>query len=132
MTEEHASYVRWDPPDTVFVAIIGDISPAESDRLTGEIRRLTLDKPRAFLLSDVRRVGEVGTETRNRWIDAMKSVDICGTAIFGASFYIRVIATLGHKIGKVLHGRDNNPYFFCDTEAQARAWIEERRATTPI
>jgi hypothetical protein len=134
MVEENdaaLSYVRWEPPDVVFVAVNGDVSVDEARRLIAEIRPLLLDKPRVFFISDFRRCGAVPPDARAVTRGVIKGTNVRGTAVFGASFHVRVVMTLIYKAAKLLNNYDDsNPLFFCDTEAQARAWIEERRAST--
>jgi hypothetical protein len=131
MAQEDASYVRWDPPDTIFAALVGDISVDETRRRIAEIRSLLLDKPVVFFLIDFRHGGSISPEARAVAMGVTKDTNVRGTAIFGASLRLRVLITLISKAAKVLYKYDNrNPLFFCETEAQARAWLEERRATT--
>ena len=51
-----------------------------------------------------------------------------GIAIFGGSFQVRLLSKL--LVGAVnlfSRPRRDNPVHFCDTEVEARAWIEQRR-----
>ena len=51
-----------------------------------------------------------------------------GTAVFGASFAMRTMATLLLNILSI-GSRDDNPYRFFATEAEAMAWVRERQTT---
>jgi hypothetical protein len=50
-----------------------------------------------------------------------------GSAVIGASFHIQVLGLLVAKAAKLIHRQDEIEPYFCDTEAQARSWVEKRR-----
>lgn len=129
--DDRHTYVRWEPPDILFAGATGDVSVEEARRAVAEIRPLLLDKPRVFFLVDIKRLGAMSSDARTATMGVTKGTNVRGTAVFGATFQQRVVLTLIYKAAKLLNKYDDrNPLFFCDTEAQARAWIEERRAST--
>jgi hypothetical protein len=128
--DDDLHYVRWEPPDIVFVAVDGDVSVDQARSLVAVIRPILLEKPRVFFIVDFNRFGALPPEARDATRGVTKGTNVRGTVIFGATFQQRVVMTLTYKAAKLLNRYDDrNPLFFCDTEAQARAWVEERRAS---
>lgn len=79
-----------------------------------------------FGLIDMSRVGTISPEARLIARAEAGHLPLRGTAVFGASFHHRVIALLANKAATLLK-KDHQPIAFFATEAEARAWIDERR-----
>jgi hypothetical protein len=128
------SSVVYEPPDLYITKFVGDIDAADLRRIAEEQNRLfeqQLPGGRDYILAlaDVSAVGRITADARKAFGQMAPSVKVCGTAIIGASFPIRVIATLVNKAGNLLANRTQmNPVCFFGTEAEARAWLAERRA----
>jgi hypothetical protein len=124
---------RWEPPDTSYIAYIGDITgDHQRELIAASWRHRSGDIPHGFVLIDVSRLRRLSAEAREiSSAHARQGPDatgpVRGTAIFGASFHIRVIANFGTKAYNLLKRQNDNPVRFFDTEAAARAWLAERR-----
>jgi hypothetical protein len=121
------SFVRFEPPDILIGAFIGEITESEMRRICVEQRRITGDDPRIFVLFDLSRLGHVTPDARHAAAKELKGTVVRAAAYFGASFRFRVLATLVVK-GINLMNRTSTPTSFFETEAEARAWISEIRA----
>lgn len=121
------SFILWEPPDIVFMAFIGDIFESEMRWLTTESTLLGNANPDPFVLVDLSRIGSVSPEARVVAKFAGKGARVRATAVFGASFHHRVIATLVNRAARMLNGGSHHPIEFFATEAEARAWIAQRR-----
>jgi hypothetical protein len=120
------SFHRWEDPDVTFLAIIGDLSRPEMRRILDETNASAKGKPYIFGLIDMSRVGTISPEARVVARTEAGHFLLRGTAVFGASFHHRVIALLANKAAALLK-KDHQPIAFFATEAEARAWIDERR-----
>jgi hypothetical protein len=114
-------------PHDIFVArYVGDISGADIVRLTEELRRRMVGKPHAFLLGDFHRMGRTTTDARSAGAEMLRALHLRGSAMIGASFHIRAIATLVFKAVELLNKPLDHPMRFFDTEAEGMAWLVER------
>jgi hypothetical protein len=125
------SFIRWEPPDICFLALVGDISAPDMRRLAGEVTSsaFTSAKSQPYILGliDMSRVGAFDPSARAEARTASNKIRIRGTAVFGADFHVRVIATLVHTAFSVLNKLHDHPIRFFETEAEARAWLSDRR-----
>jgi hypothetical protein len=117
---------RWEPPDTCFLVLVGDVSGEDMRRLIAAALAQTASMTYTFGLIDMSRLGAVAPEARLVAKNEATAIPMRGTAVFGASFHHRVIATLINKAGSILK-KDHQPIAFFATEAEARAWLTERR-----
>lgn len=122
------SYVTFDPPDIALVVWIGDVDETEMARVVDETSVVSGAPPDLFLIADVSRMGSVTGGARRAAAEGSKRTNVRGSAVVGASFAARVIITLTDKIQGVI-GVNDCPTRHFATEAEARAWIAERRAT---
>jgi hypothetical protein len=120
------SFHRWDPPDIAFLALIGDISGHDMQRLI-EVTLLSV-AGRSYVLGliDFTRVGTISPEARMIARTSASHFPMRGTAIFGGGFHHRVLALLVNKAASLLK-KDHQPIAFFATEEEARAWLDERR-----
>ncbi|MDI1443855.1 STAS/SEC14 domain-containing protein [Polyangium sp. 6x1] len=118
---------RWEPPDLVHLVYFGDLDGPTSVALSEASRRFTLGKPRVFLLVDMSKIGRVSREARSASAEGGKDLALRGTAVVGASAHLRILASLVSRAISLLYGAADNPTQFFETEAEARAWIAERR-----
>ena len=124
---------RWEPPDLSHIVYIGDITADHTRGLLAESLRHVSGKPYTLALIDVSRLRHLSPESREIGkAHAREGPDgrppLRGTAIFGASFHIRVIAQFGTMAYSLLKRHTDNPIRFFETEAEARAWLAKRRA----
>lgn len=126
-TPSGPSSVVFEAPDTLVWRVIGDISGTEMLRLRDMARALSEGKPYMLALVDLSRSGAVSAEARKVAIDNDPVSPLFGSAIFGASFTMRVVAQLVTRAASLLHPQHESPLEFFATEALARAWIVKRR-----
>jgi hypothetical protein len=85
--------------------------------------------PIVLQLVDLSRVGAVTADARKA-ASAPPDVNVVGTAMFGASFHVRMLSKLATTASAVLLKAKptDMPVRFFDAEAEAVAWIQARRA----
>lgn len=79
------------------------------------------------LLIDVRKLTRVDPSARRRAATASVNQYLGNIAIFGASLVIRALLTLVIR-GMVMMGRSQVMVHFCESEGEARAWLDAQRA----
>ena len=128
------SSVVYEPPDLYITRFVGDVDAATITRIAEEQNRLfeqQLPGGRDYILAlaDVSAIRRVTTDARETFRNIAPSINVYGIAIVGASFHIRVVATLVTRAANLLTNRtQRNPVCFFGTEAEARAWLAKRRA----
>ncbi|HLM72483.1 MAG TPA: STAS/SEC14 domain-containing protein [Polyangiaceae bacterium] len=120
--------IRLEPPDLCFVTNDGDISVEDATAIMSRIRDFAGGKRRVFLLFDGTRSGNMAPEARKAVVDTVGKLPIGGIAIFGATFTNRVVATLILKAIGIIYPAAPAANFFL-SEAEARAWLSERRSS---
>jgi hypothetical protein len=83
-------------------------------------------RPYILNLCDMRNFDGVSPEARKIFAETSSEINNRGTAIYGASFQSRVIATLIMK-AMSLFSKQDSPFYFCATEAEAINWLAARR-----
>jgi hypothetical protein len=122
------SAVRFEPPDTLCFEIVGAPQGDEAIKIMDAATRLAEGKDYLLVINDIRRASEFPAEARKIVAARLAPLPVRATALFGASFQIRVLVTLAFKIRDFIRGEPANPTRFCATEAEARAWIDEQRS----
>ncbi len=124
------SVVRREALDICRWTFIGDISGEEMRRLLAVQKAVMTGSPRLLLLIDLSRVGSVSAEARKAGAANDSEEKALGTAIFGASAPVRMLAQLVTMAGSVLRKlkSTDSPVRFFETEKEALAWLSERRA----
>jgi hypothetical protein len=120
--------IRIEPPDLCFVTNNGDISIEDAAALMSRVGAVAGVNRRVFLLFDVTRSGNMAPEARKAVVDTLGKLPVGGIAIFGATFTIRVVATLILKAIGIIYPSAPAAHFF-SSEAEARAWLSERRSS---
>lgn len=120
-----AHTMRMELPDVVFFTFVGDVSAAEGPVLLGEWQRFAEERPWTLVLVDLRRSGKIAPEARR--LSVRLPLKGRGTAAFGGGFAQRALATLLIKAYELLRPEADSPMIFVETEAEARAWLRERR-----
>ena len=123
--------VRFEPPDVYFTRLDGDVS---ADDVRMQLEGLHALAQRAghaiYWLADVRNMGTIAPEGR-RAMAAASSTEVrealAGSATFGAGFSKRMLVTLTARAVRLLHPDKLRPLAFVETEAEARAFINEKR-----
>ncbi|MDI1483433.1 hypothetical protein [Polyangium sp. y55x31] len=118
-------------PDLVLIHFRGHVSADEARRLYDTQLRFSKGKPHLFLILDVEEFGEMPAEARRVVINGPKDrtpvAPILGCAFIGANFHTRVLGTMIFRAARLLRGVNTFPVHFCDTEAEARAFIDTLR-----
>ncbi len=100
-----------------------------------EMTAVTTDWPVHASLIDLTGATEIiDSETRKQLTKQPRAKSVpLGTAIFGASFALRTIATLTINVMNMTHKykEGENPTKFFENEEQARAWLKERSESVP-
>lgn len=113
--------------DIVFVVWNGDVGLEDVRELVEVVGRIHAAQPILFMLSDSRNTGSFDPEAR-RWV-AQQTKErslIALSVIFGASFPVRIVASMIHRAMRLLAPGSPETVFFA-TEAEARAFIDEER-----
>jgi SpoIIAA-like len=125
-----ASFVAREALDICRWTFVGDISGDEMRRLFVVQKAVMTGAPHLLLLIDLSRVLRVSPEARKVGAANNTEERALGTAIFGASFHVRMLATLVTMAGSVLRKlkSTDSPVRFFETEREALTWLSERRA----
>jgi len=118
---------RWEPPDLIYIAYFGVVDGDTMSAMNAESRQVGAGRKRLFILADMSRVGQSTKEARHRAAEGSKGMPLRGVALVGASAPQRIIAGLVTRGIAILSRNHENPTRFFETEAQGRAWIEQRR-----
>ncbi len=118
--------IRLEPPDLFAIVNDGDISEADASRLMNRLVDFAGGKERVLLLIDVERSGQMAPAARSIVVNCVGRLPVAGIAIVGATFSTRVAATLMTKALGLLYPSATVTRFFA-SEAEARAWLGERR-----
>lgn len=122
------SELRFEPPDVVFCKTIGDVTEDEMIDLLTEMKRLAKDSPHFFLLNDLSQIGTISPQARKLAADRVSDLHLRGIAVYGASFSQRVVAMFIAQVLNLVGKSADRPIKIAESEAEARAWIEKRRA----
>jgi hypothetical protein len=117
--------LEFERPDIVHIRYDGYVN-LEQFKAFDEIIMSFPEPPLLYLLRDARRGGMTLPETRAQMVKAAHVARWRAVATYGASFQARTIVTLTNKAIRILK-EDGPTLAFLDTEAEARAWIEEHR-----
>nr|AYM52968.1 hypothetical protein [Jahnella sp. MSr9139] len=122
-----AHEVLFEPPDLSIFRARGDISAADVGLIRAEVRRLCQEREALFSLVDLTGLGAILPEARSRAARPWP-LQIQGIAVIGAGFLHRVVITaVDRALARLFRGDGRfTPHFFA-TEAEARAWLDQRR-----
>lgn len=115
-----------EPPELVCVRALGHIEEKDMLDMAGLVKHHVRGWPYVLLFVDQSDQTGITAEARRASATAFDSIPYRGTAFVGGSFAIRTIGQMVMTIVNRLRGTDNPTKFF-KTEAEGRAWIEERR-----
>jgi hypothetical protein len=119
---------RREPPDLFVLTTVGDFEEEHIQGLFSELNELGSNNDTLFVLVNLSRLGHITSAARAAATMRKRTAKIGGAAFVGASFQQRVLVTLVMKANVLLRRESPIPTAFFDSEAEARAWIEERRA----
>lgn len=119
--------LRFEAPDLLVATLIGELDAADTGRIAAEARSVGLRRW-ALLLCDISRIGSLTSEARRTAADGFRSVPLRGIAFWGGDSRGRAQGTLmGHAMNLLSDRRDECPLRFFASEAEARAWLTQRR-----
>lgn len=124
--------IKFEEPDTFMIILEGDLNAKEVIDLYAVLAEFREKNGRsASLLVDAKRMSSMTSEARKATVTEIKKDkkfhENYYTAVFGASFQIRVLINLLLNAVSIVTGQPNNAKFF-KTEEEARAWLQECRA----
>jgi hypothetical protein len=114
-----------EPPDILYLRLMGDIEEAHVAPIREELARHCRETSHVYGLVDMSRMGTVAAAARKA-AATQKNPANSSNAVFGASFAHRVLVQLVVKAAKLFRGVTPTLGMF-ETEAEARAWIDEQR-----
>ena len=110
--------------DVLLLPLQGEVTDEQAERLCDEVLRQVQQRGPRGLVIDLSGVALLDSHLCSS-IAHLNSIGR-GTAMFGASFAVRTVATLLMNVMNMASGASDNPNKFFDNEAQARAWLQER------
>lgn len=113
-----------EPSDVVAFILAGDIHEAEMHAILAFARRLS--EGDVYTVIDLSRVGTVSPEARRVVRETPAHPTLRSVAVVGASFHLRVLATLIMKALAMVAKRSFDLAFF-RSDDEARAWIADLR-----
>lgn len=120
--------LRFEPPDLLVATLLGELDASDTGRITAEARRVAVGRSWALLLCDISRITGLTSEARRTAADGFRSVPVRGIAFWGGDSRGRAQGTLmGHAMNLLSNRRDECPLRFFSSEAEARAWLAQRR-----
>lgn len=119
-----------EPSGIVHVHYFGDVQLVHFKEIDAMIKR-TAAEITVYLLRDARGGGIATAETRAYSARNAHVENLAAVVTYGASFQAKTIVTMTNTAIRALRGEKAHPAFFFDTEAEARAWIEEDRRRGP-
>ena len=121
------SSMRFEPPDVGIVSYVGDLTGDIVLNMNSALEWASKRVGYIYLLVDLGRTGEVTEEARVGGLRGMRALNPRATAVFGADFHVRVIASLITKAASLIDARVKGPVSFFASEREARVWMNEIR-----
>jgi len=123
----HATY--FEPPDIIFMRLAGPVSEQEAMDINVFHREWGEQHSRVFYLLDLTQLESIDPEGRKEASRTVRMLPLAGVVAFGAPIKARVLAKLIFTAMNLFksNNADRFPIEFLHTEAEARAWIDERR-----
>ena len=119
--------LRLEPPDACSIRLVGEVPEAELRAMYDTLAEYTKGQPRLRVLGDTTRMGALSPGVRQIIAEGSLMLPDFSVAVVGASFTVRVLAQLILKAVILTSKRRNREIAFFETEAEARAWLDERR-----
>lgn len=131
MQPARTSHVTFEAPDVAYWHLIGKVEEPDIVRIYAEQLVFSIGKPYLLVLIDVSHMESMTPAARKAAAngpDPGKTVmPVRGSVVVGASFHFQVLGVLIAKAAKMINRQVDMDLHFCDTEAQARTWIEKKR-----
>ena len=118
----------FEPPDIIFLKLRGTCTWEEGSEINRRHREWGKTVERIFFLIDLAELDRIDPEVRKDATTTLAAVPLRGMVGYSAPIKARVIAKLIFTALNLFSNKaDRIPLHFTDSEAEARAWIEERR-----
>jgi len=118
----------FEPPDIFILKLKGGVTWEEGSEINRRHREWGKTLDRVFLLIDLAQLDRIDPEVRKDATSTLAEIPLRGMVGYSAPIKARVIAKLIFTALNLFSNKaDRIPLHFTDTEAEARAWIEERR-----
>jgi hypothetical protein len=117
--------VRFEPPDLIVIAYVGDVIESEVLALNEVSKRLGIGKRWLLSIVDMSRLGSVSPSARRAWMHS--SPLIRGAVFVGVGSKLRMGLSVLVTAFNLMNRRDGVQVAFVDTEHEARAWVYQRR-----
>ena len=118
----------FEPPDIFVLKLCGGVTWEEGSEINRRHREWGKTLDRVFYLIDLAELDRIDAEVRKDATSTLAEMPLRGMVGFSAPIKARVIAKLIFTALNLFSNKaDRIPLHFTDDEAQARAWIEERR-----
>jgi hypothetical protein len=108
--------------DTAFVDFVGDESLDEAKQVGDILAGYLAELPRFYVICDVRRIGNVPSDTRKAWIVWFKAHNPEAIVVIGAGITIRTLVKLIVAATRVLTGKEPR-FILVGSEDEARTWV---------
>lgn len=118
--------MRLEPPDIVYVCVVGDVSEDETVALLTRSDQWAAERDHQFWLVDVRQLGHIQPGARRRAASWPLSASHWGTVAFGVGFTQQLLARMLFSAAKFLRG-EHETVMLLSTQEEARAWIAAER-----
>jgi hypothetical protein len=112
-------------PDVVHIHYGGDVEPAHYLAFQEFITDLLPETP-LYFLRDARKGGFVAAETRKHIVANANESKFIAVITYGSSFQTKTVFDNMNRALRTIRGT-TVPIEFFDTEAEARAWIDQHR-----
>lgn len=131
MTAQRPSYVTFEEPDIVFWHLIGKVEEHHVVRIYDEMMQFCRNKSNVFVLMDVSQMQSMTPAARRTGaagpVPGKKVIPVQGNVVIGASFHIKVLGLLVTKAAHAFNPDNEMVVHYCDTELEARKWLDKRR-----
>jgi hypothetical protein len=118
----------FEPPDIIFLKLRGHCTWDEGVEINRRHSEWGRDLAWVFFLIDLSELDRIDPEVRKDATTTLAAVPLRGMVGYSAPIKARVIAKLIFTALNLFSNKaDRIPLHFAATEAEARAWIEERR-----
>ena len=118
----------FEPPDIFVLKLHGGVTWEEGSEINRRHREWGKTLDRVFYLIDLAELDRIDAEVRKDATSTLAEMPLRGMVGYSAPIKAKVIAKLIFTALNMFSNKaDRIPLHFTDTEAEARAWIEERR-----
>ena len=115
----------FEEPDLIYMKLVGTVTEDEVRVLNEMQIDFSRGRPRVYFLIDLSALESLSNAVRRAAIEGLNQMPVAGLAVYDAPLTARVLAKL-IITGMKLFGK-NIPLQFFNDEADARAWIDQKR-----